>query len=75
MRHRENKMKGITFEDLHGEVLEHEAYQDAVDKAECEAKCFYSYMDYHRLTCPLRSIVDDRYEEKVQGGIDISRGK
>jgi hypothetical protein len=67
--------QGATYEDIYGEVFEHEAYMDAIDKAECEEKCWYSATDIHRMSCPLFSGLDVKKSREAERQIDMARGK
>lgn len=71
----ESNDTGVTLEDQKGEVYEYEAYLDAMDKQECENKCWFAVMEYHNSTCPLYSEADRKYSGMVQSQIDRARGK
>jgi hypothetical protein len=71
----ESNDQGTTLEDQKGEVFEWEAYQDVLDKQECENKCWFSWMEFHKYGCPLYSDVDARIEANNESNIDIARGK
>lgn len=67
--------QGATYEDIRGEVFEHEAYMDAVDKSKCSDSCDFEVMEYHVQFCPLYTDADRRFMNNVQSNLDIARGK